>query len=122
MLGQINTTIRVFIIEIINLDYPERVSIRRVFANDYTAFGKAINEYYANKNLKIDFIGYFEVEEKTILDTYNAIINSTIKENLIHETVINETMNFLFLFYKRCNLLNILNLHAPDGRFLWSDK
>jgi hypothetical protein len=122
MLGQINTTIRVFIIEIINLDYPERVSIRRVFANDYTAFGKAINEYYANKNLKIDFIGYFEVEEKTILDTYNAIINSTIKENLIPETVINETMNFLFLFYKRCNLLNILNLHAPDGRFLWSDK
>ena len=122
MLGQINTTIRVFIIEIINLDYPERVSIRRVFANDYTAFGKAINEYYANKNLKIDFIGCFEVEEKTILDTYNAIINSTIKENLIPETVINETMNFLFLFYKRCNLLNILNLHAPDGRFLWSDK
>jgi hypothetical protein len=122
MLGQIKTEIRVYVIEIINLDVSERVTIRRVFANDYPAFVKAINEYYNDKKFKIDFIGYYEVEEKTMLNTYNAIINSTITENLIPETVINETMSFLFLFYKRCKLHVSLNLHAPAGRFLWGDQ
>lgn len=122
MLQTKQTTIRVFIIEVINLDFPDRVAIRRLFANDYNAFGKTIKEYYANEKFKIDFIGYYEVEEKTLLNTYNAIINATIIENLLPETLINETMNFLFLFYKRCNLLSILNLHAPDGgRFLWGN-
>jgi hypothetical protein len=123
MLGQIKTgNVRVYVIEIINTDVSERVTIRRVFANDYPAFVKAINKYYNDKKFKIDFIGYYEVEEKTMLNTYNAIINSTITENLIPETVVNETMSFLFLFYKRCNLHVTLNLHAPAGRFLWGDQ
>jgi hypothetical protein len=123
MLGQIKTgLVRVYVIEIINLDVSERVTIRRVFANDYPAFVKVINEYYKDKKFKIDFIGYYEVEEKIMLNTYNAIINSTITENLIPETVVNETMSFLFLFYKRCNLHVTLNLHAPAGRFLWGDQ
>jgi hypothetical protein len=117
MLQTKQTTIRVFVIEVISSrsNFP----IKQFFANDYNSFGKAIKEYYANEKFKIDFIGYYEIDEKTMLNTYNAIINATIIENLLPETLINETMNFLFLFKKRCNLLSILNLHAPDGNFLW---
>jgi hypothetical protein len=122
MLQTKQTTIRVFIIEIISSLPGSNFPIKRFFVNDYDAFGKAIKEYYANEKFKIDFIGYYEVEEKTLLNTYNAIINATIIENLLPETLINETINFLFLFYKRCNLLSKLNLYAPDGRFLWGDK
>jgi hypothetical protein len=119
--------VRIYVMEISviekNQEYDKSFSsIRRIFANDYIGFGKAINDYHSNEKYKIELICTFEVDENKLLDTYNAIINATILENLLPETTINETINHLYLFYKRCKLINELNLYDENGVFLWGKK
>lgn len=124
------TTIKIVRIYVMEISVIEKLleydksfsSIRRIFANDYIGFGKAINYYHINEKCKIDLICYFEVDENKLLDTYNAIISATILENLLPETTINETINYLYLFYKRCKLINELNLYDENGVFLWGKK
>jgi hypothetical protein len=119
--------VRIYVMEISviekNQEYDKSFSsIRRIFANDYIGFVKAINDYHSNEKYKIDLICTFEVDENKMLDTYNAIISATILENLLPETTINETINHLYLFYKRCKLINELNLYDENGVFLWGKK
>lgn len=124
------TTIKIVRIYVMEISVIEKLleydksfsSIRRIFANDYIGFGKAINYCHINEKFKIDLICYFEVDENKLLDTYNAIISATILENLLPETTINETINYLYLFYKRCKLINELNLYDENGVFLWGKK
>lgn len=119
--------VRIYVIEISeivkNKEYDKIFSsIRRIFPNDYIEFGKAINDYHNKENFKINSIYTFEIDENKLLDTYNAIINASLLENLLPETIINETINHLYLLYKRCRLINELNLYDQNGVFLWEYK
>jgi hypothetical protein len=119
--------VRIYVMEISVIEKNQQYdksfkSIRRIFTNDYIGFCKAINDCHINEKCKIDLICTFEVDENKLLDTYNAIISATILENLLPETTINETINHLYLFYKRCKLINELNLYDENGVFLWDKK
>jgi hypothetical protein len=103
------------IIRVYFAEFKTQNEVREYVHIDYQKF----NDWVKIREHQLIKLGYFEIEFNEIKKTYDAIINATVNTTILQDTVVSETLYYLYKLHYKFNNFTTLNIYNKDGEFLW---